>query len=369
VRVVIDGLPITGMSLAIVVEHLLEGWDELDTGDELHLVVGPKAPITIPDSVHVHEIAFGSRAFVSRMRAQSLDVPRLCRRLDADVMLGVLATTTITPLPCPRALIAYDLRHELRPEQFTTKARALRTVSYSVGYRQADAITCISDRTRHDLLASRSWLADRIVRTTHLGADHVDRWPARDPETPDYAIAFGQYGNKNVDLVVEAWSQLHARGTNLPLVLVGLSATDRERTQKAVASRGLTDTITLLPWIPDEDLQRRFAGASRVVFPSDFEGFGLPAAEAMRLGIPLVVTPEPALLEITGGRAAVMTGWDATALADAVVAAGSTTPEQLAAARDQVAALTWSNTAANTRAALGEAIDRYPHSRRYRTRK
>ncbi len=92
VRVVIDAVPMRGDSLSIVVEHMLEGWLQLDTGDELHLVVGPDPQADIPDGVIIHQMQFGKRAFLSRMRAQSVFIPRLCRDIDADSLLGTLPT-------------------------------------------------------------------------------------------------------------------------------------------------------------------------------------------------------------------------------------------------------------------------------------
>ncbi len=70
-----------------------------------------------------------------------------------------------------------------------------------------------------------------------------------------------------------------------------------------------------------------------IVFPSDFEGFGLPVAEGMRLGKAVVIGPERATTEVAGGHAFVMADWTADALADAVRAAEAMTDEQRAAAR------------------------------------
>jgi glycosyltransferase involved in cell wall biosynthesis len=351
VRVVIDGLPIQGQSLAIVVEHLLEGWEQLNTDDELHLVTGPDAEMTVPKSVIVHEANAGGGNFIGRLRDQSFQVPKICRDVKADVMLGVLPTTVITPLPCPRALIAYDLRHELRPGQFTRGQRLKRRIFYDLGFFQADAILCISERTRQDMLAARPWLAKREMRVAHLGGDHTDTWPARVAGEP-YALAFGQYGNKNVDLVVDAWALLKQRGYTGKLAIVGLNDDSRTALQERVDRLGLTDLVLPQPWLSDEEFRERFASAALVVFPSDFEGFGMPAVEAMQLGIPLVITPERALLEVTAGHATVMEGWDAPALADAVPRALSTDAAALAAATAHGRTFTWANTAASTRAAL-----------------
>jgi len=342
VRVVVNAVPVAGTSLGVVAENLCKGWAELEADDELHVVLRPGVGLDVPGGISVHEVGG------SRFSAMERAVPALCRRVGADAMLGVTPATTLGPLPCPRAVIALDLRHEARPEQFSAKTRLLRTVSYGLGYRRADAIVCISQRTRDDLVAAHPAVGRRPVTVAQLGADHVLTWATADrPGT--YALAFGQWGNKNVGLVVEAWSILPER---MPLVVVGLPAAARAAVEADVARRGLADVVTVLPWLSAEDFQRRFTGASLVVFPSDYEGFGLPAVEAMRLGIPVVVTPDRALLEVTGGLATTMDGWDAEALARAVGCARRTTGAQLAAAVAHASGFTWRRTAEAVRATL-----------------
>jgi glycosyltransferase involved in cell wall biosynthesis len=345
-----------GDSLSIVVEHMLEGWLQLDSGDELHLVVGPDPQIKIPDGVIVHQMKFGRQAFLSRLHAQNVKIPRLCRSIDADIMLGTLPTTTLTPLPCPRAIIIYDLRYKIRPEGFTRKSRIMRNLSYNVGFRQFDAGVCISERTKRDLLRFYPRLWKRPLRTAHLGADHVDAWPVNRPETP-YAIAFSHYANKNVDLVIDAWAMRHQKGdSSLPLALVGVSGTERPRILERIAELGLVGFVNVFPWMPIETFRETFASSSMVVFPSDFEGFGLPAAEAMRLGIPVVITPDLALLEITDGHATVMEGETPDALVRAVEVAQRVTPEATEAARRHADRFTWSNFAFGTRWLLAETV-------------
>jgi glycosyltransferase involved in cell wall biosynthesis len=354
-RVVIDGIPISGASIGIVAEHLLGAWAALDLNDELHLVVGPDADIDIPSSVHVHHARYGRSPFVSRLWAQSAAIPRICRDVKADIMLGIIPTTTVTPLPCPRAVIAYDVRHELRPEQFARQTRLAKQVGYGVGFHQADAVACISERTRRDLLAGHPRLRRRIVDVALLGADHVASWPVHRPAV-DYAVAFGQYGNKNVQLVLQGWAALHGRGDALPLVIVGLSPPDRTAVESTVTEMGLSDVVSALPWLPAASFKERFASASVIVFPSEFEGFGLPAVEAMWLGIPLVISKEPALLEVTAGHATEMERDDAEALASAVSAARHMPAGALEAAQTHAATFTWRATATHIRDMLEKAI-------------
>jgi glycosyltransferase involved in cell wall biosynthesis len=347
VRIVVNAVPVRGTSLGVVTENLLKGWAQLDADDDIHVVLRPDVDLDLPESRSLTVHPTGG----SRFAAMDLRVPSLCRALRADAMLGVTPATTVAPLPCPRTIIALDLRHERRPEQFSTKARFLRVTSYAMGYHQADAIVCISHRTRDDLVDAHPYLRRRRVTVAQLGADHVLVWPPKQAG-PEHALAFGQWGNKNVDLVVEAWGLLRARGDGLPLVIVGLPDDAQEAVEADVTARGLQDVITVKPWLGKEEFRQTFTSASLVVFPSDYEGFGLPAVEAMRLGIPTVVTPERALLEVTGGLATVTDGWDAQALAAAVPLARRTSAAALTAAKEHAAGFTWRRTAQAVRDAL-----------------
>jgi glycosyltransferase involved in cell wall biosynthesis len=271
-------------------------------------------------------------------------------------MLGVIPATTMVPLPCPRSVILYDLRHELRPDQFSREARILR-VSYNIGLRQTDAIASISNRTTKDLLASRPWIDASRVTLAYLAADQADEWPRPStPVDPPYALGFGQYANKNVGMLLEAWALLRDAGQARQLQLCGIPEEDRAAITAQIERLGLGELVTPLGWIPSEELHERFAAAGLVVFPSDFEGFGMPAAEAMRLGIPLVISPDPALVEVAGGHATLMRDWGPRPLADAIVAAWHTPPEQLAAAKAFATRYTWANMAAGVRRSCEIAI-------------
>lgn len=258
--------------------------------------------------------------------------------------------------PCPRAFIALDVRHEVHPEQFSFRTRLLRGAGYGIGFRQANGIACISERTRNDIVRRHPFLAQRRIRTAPLGADHVLGWPAREANAP-YALTFGQWGNKNVDLTLQAWSNLQTQGDALPLVLVGVPDHERDAVGARVAALGLSKLVTIRPWLSRNEFQGCFASAAVVVFPSDHEGFGLPAIEAMRLGIPLVITPDEALLETTAGLATVTKDWSAESLALAVPKALQSTPEELKRCVEHAATFTWQRMAGQVRSLLEDCLE------------
>jgi glycosyltransferase involved in cell wall biosynthesis len=355
VRVVIDAIPVVPFGgYAVTLEGLLAGWDRMETDDEIHVLLAEGVEHELPASVTVHRFRVGKPEVLRRIVVQSRAARRVCREVGADVLLAIVPTTAVAPVGAPKVITVHDLRHELLPEQFTRGRRLLRKLSYGIGYRQAAGVICISERTRKDLLRSRPWLGDRPVFTVHWAADHVDDWPRRDAaDHGGYALAFGHFPNKAVDRVIDAWEILRERGEARPLVLVGLAGDARERLLERLRQAGLKNLITPLPWLDNDEFHARFASAGLVVFPSDFEGFGLPAVEAMRLGIPLVISDDDALLEVTGGNAIAVSGDDPASLAAAVSAAWATSEEDLNRARAH-AGRSWEDVARETRAALAE---------------
>jgi glycosyltransferase involved in cell wall biosynthesis len=358
VRIVIDAIPVVPFGgYAVTLRGLLTGWDRLRTEDEIHVLSAEGVQLGLPESVELHRVRVGRPAVARRILVQSTAARRVCRAVDADVLLAAIPTTAVAPVGCPKVITVHDLRHELVPRQFSPGRRLLRKLSYGIAYRQAAGVICISERTRADLLRSRPWLRSRPVFTVHWAADHVDSWPRRDSAGQEgYALAFGHFPNKAVERVVDAWKVLRDRGEARPLVFVGLSGTDRERVLERLRATGLEDLITPLPWLDDEQFHARFASAGLIVFPSDFEGFGLPAVEAMRLGIPLVISRDQALREVTGGNATVVADDDPESLAQAVSAAWDTPQHDLDRARAHVDR-TWEDVARETRAALAEVAE------------
>ena len=186
---------------------------------------------------------------------------------------------------------------------------------------------------------------------TYLGADHVLSWPAAVDTGP--AVAFAHHTNKNQDLILDAWAILAGRANTVPpLMMVGVSGTNREKLTAMLEERKLSQHVQLAPFLPEEEYRRMLSAAASIVFPSDFEGFGLPIVEGMALGKPVVIGPERATMEVAGGHAVVMADWTAEALADAVTTAGRLSSEELELARVWGAGFTWDRTVTQTRAML-----------------
>lgn len=121
---------------------------------------------------------------------------------------------------------------------------------------------------------------------------------------------------KGVRYLVEACGRLKDQVPDLHLHIVGKSLSD-ETTAK-IKEHGLEDRVTFLTGLSREEIAREFQSASLLVSPSLYEGFGLPAAEAMSCGTPVIVTDGGALPEVAGEAGVIVPKGDADALAEAI---------------------------------------------------
>ncbi|WP_310962195.1 glycosyltransferase [Nocardioides terrisoli] len=355
-HIVVDAFAVRSGSAAITLENLLAGWSELGAGDQITVVAGEEPSFRLPAGARVEVVPPPLGGAVGTLWARSLGVRRAARRLGADGVVSGVTASGLLGTPCPRGVILYDLRHELRPHQFGLGRRLARRAAYAWSFRSAGAVYCISRRTLGDLVDRHPAARARAVEARY-GADHVDRWPPAAPSegAAPYALAFGQFANKNVDAVLDAWAEFCCTEATWRLRLVGMGRADRQAATERVARLGIEDRVELMSWLDDEQFVACFAGAGLVVFPSDFEGFGLPAVEALRLRIPLVVSDDPALAEVTGGHAETARRITPPDLAESMRRAIKRTPAELDAGRAYTEQFTWRSMASAIRSSLVSA--------------
>jgi len=145
---------------------------------------------------------------------------------------------------------------------------------------------------------------------------------------------------KNLPALVAAFALLRHRRPELTLVLAGSAGWE----ERPLAAEG----VRLLGFVPDEELVRLYRGAAVFAYPSLFEGFGIPVAEALASGIPAVVSSHPSLNEASGEAALRADPGDAEAFADALEQALEADDERRAAGLAHASRFTWR--------ACGEAV-------------
>lgn len=177
--------------------------------------------------------------------------------------------------------------------------------------RRAEKIVAVSDFTRNDILDNYgSDLEKKIVVTYEACEDHCMLSPEKDAEIlrrygimEQYLIYVGNaYPHKNLERLLTAFASLEERFPGLGLVLVGKEDYFYRRLKKMVSDRKIKHVI-FAGYVPDYDLDVLKHNARAFVFPSLYEGFGLPPLEAMACGTPVISSDHPCMREILGGSA------------------------------------------------------------------
>jgi glycosyltransferase involved in cell wall biosynthesis len=241
------------------------------------------------------------------------------------------ATNFVLP-PARRAagvVTVHDLSFVRHPDTVSAASQRYRDlVPRSV--RRA-AVVLAPTATTADEVADYYGLDPGRVLPTLLGVDPM--WAAATAPEPDWLRRRGlpeRYllfvGNreprKNLPVLLRAHADLRSSQPDVPpLVLVGPPGWGGANDDTVSGASDGADAVVIAGYLSDADLPRVVAGAVAVVLPSRYEGFGLPALEAMACGVPAVVSDLPVLREVTGGLAKYVPVGDADALATALAAA------------------------------------------------
>jgi glycosyltransferase involved in cell wall biosynthesis len=355
-RVLIDASGADSGGLATVAASLIGAWGTADeaAADELHVVATSlflkRASIQMQDC-YTHAIEPG---LVGRLGAQYWLVQSVAKRVGPDVLLATLPIVPLGRIRCPIVVICYDLRHELRPSEFGPIRRLARAIEYRRAYQRASKIIAISRRTASDLVRHYPGLASK-VSVAHLGADHLPPYQGVLPGGPRHALAYAQHSNKRPELAIKAWALMNGLVSDLPVLsVIGASPGKALELRRLCESLDVPATLVTIRGALDESAYLQTLQRSQLlVFPSSFEGFGLPVLEALRNKIPVVVTPDEALKEVGDDQITVATDDSAEALAEAVkLALTRDTADRRAAGAVWAAGFTWRSTAAAIRTIL-----------------
>lgn len=254
---------------------------------------------------------------------QQLLLPKRLARGDADLLWSPLQTLPGS-CPVPAVVTVHDLTVLLMPEAHRTKVRWSQVPFLERSLERARRVVAVSEATARDLRfhfasAFRGADGEDKLRVVHHGVSPRFR-PAADEEREAIRRELGCPGGyllfagtleprKNVEGVVEAWLALRDDDPAAPpLVLAGgygwrsrpLLRRIRHLQERTPGTGG---GIHLLGRVDDATLARLYRGASVFVYPSFYEGFGMPVAEAMASGVPVVTSDRSSLPEVAAGAA------------------------------------------------------------------
>lgn len=190
------------------------------------------------------------------------------------------------------------------------KFRMYRIVIWSA-IRRSIAVIAVSRFTRDDVLQHYPIAKNKIV-VTYEACDFPDGVPSEEADVKilatygilrPYILYVGNaYPHKNLELLIAAFTEILKAHPTLHLVLVGKIDYFYERVKRFVAEQGVANVV-FTEFIPDTELNAVYRNAEMYVFPSQYEGFGLPPLEAMANGVPVLAANHPCMREILGDSA------------------------------------------------------------------
>ena len=257
-------------------------------------------------------------------------------------------------------LTLHDFTYRLCPKTHTVPNRLFLTLAMRCFLRAANALIAVSECTKRD--ATRLYgVEPSKVTVIHLGVDPRFRPVSRNEKTdlrekyglPDhFLLVLGTLEpRKNLAAVLDAYCLLKRRGLRHKLVVAGKRGWLFQKVLDKIEKLGLGDDLIMTGHIPDADLPTLYGSADLFVFPSLYEGFGLPVLEAMACGTPVACSNASSLPEVVGPAALLFDPRDPGQIAEGIthVLENSSLIEQLREkGRIRAKELTWDKTAQET---------------------
>jgi glycosyltransferase involved in cell wall biosynthesis len=228
-------------------------------------------------------------------------------------------------------LTIHDLAFMRIPDAHTRLRVTLTPKFVRKSIAKADAILAVSEHTKKDIVELFGVDPEKIT-VSYNGVDHHRFLPIRDPSIikkvcqrygilRPYIYYLGTIEpRKNVNVLLKAFSQVNDRmGGCFQLVLSGKMGWKVDDLTKEIANMAARGNLIYTGYISDEDKAVLYNGAELFVYPSRYEGFGIPVVEAMACGCPVITTNVSSLPEVAGAAGMLVEPNNTEALADAMI--------------------------------------------------
>jgi glycosyltransferase involved in cell wall biosynthesis len=289
--------------------NLLEHLVKLDTANE-YIFVYHDEDSAGSYSVYpnVEEIVVGSP---SRLTWDQIAMISVVRRKQLDLIFNPKLSSPLFA-DCKKIFVLHGDDWFTFPQNYEVFDRFYHSIAVSIYCKKADSIISVSNSATQHIIRALRVDPGKIRTIQHGVSDHfkptkdeeVLAWVRQKYHLPDSFILYvGQiYPMKNVGGIVRAFSSVHKR---LPhkLVLVGNPGPKSKSDLALIDKLQLQDEVILTGWVPDEHLPAMYSLADLFVFPSFYEGFGIPLLEAMACGCPIVTSNVETPVEVVDNAA------------------------------------------------------------------
>ena len=314
--------------------------------DDLDLWAATTRPDLVPSGIT--GVQLGGHG---QFRRLLLDLPLALRRTQAALLHG---NYFLPPAwRGPAVVTVHDISFARRTDYMPrTDLMAFRTL-VPRAMRRAERVLTVTEWARHDILDRYDLDEERVVVTPNgIDEDLLPDGPV--PKRPPYLLFVGGLQRrKDPVTAVRALAQLREP---LQLVIAGRDRGEAAAVHATIEELGVGDRVDLLDYVSRDDLLALYRGAEALVFPSRYEGFGLPVLEAMACGTPVVAAATTSIPEVAGDAAVLVPPGDPAALAEGIEQALGNAERLVPAGLRRAALFRWSVTADRTSAVYREIL-------------
>ena len=303
----------------IYLRSLLLGLSQLETPHQFEVFTNAE---TSPDLVPRHpnwcEHRTGVRASIRPLRLlfeQTL-LPFACSDLDVLFCPGFTAPALA---PCHTVTTIHDLQHVRHGEYFRRLDLPFWRYFVWQAVRTSTRLIAVSDQTRTDVLRHYSIPETKVITVWHGVEQEFSAIAERRKRTccePIMLFPATTHLHKNHSRLLRAFRKFSLESPEWRLVLTGVMGYAHESVCAEVAALGIERSVDILGWLPRAQLYDWFERAAALLYPSLFEGFGLPVLEGLTAGVPTACSAIEPLLTIVGDAALLFDPYSESAILD-----------------------------------------------------
>ncbi len=222
-----------------------------------------------------------------RILWEQLALPFAIRSDKLDVLLNAGFTSPLWA-HCPQVTYIHDLQYKCHPEYFRPPDLLFWKLLVGSSIRNSTRLVTLSIAAQRDIQR----FFNRSAAVAPLGVEQRFFDMAAQRKSNDaqpYILCVSTlHPHKNIELLIQAYAEFRNRHPEINLVLAGMRGFNAQPVEQLIQQLNLSQHVRITGWISREEIYSLYAGASSFVFPSLFEGFGIPLVEALAAGIPSI---------------------------------------------------------------------------------
>jgi glycosyltransferase involved in cell wall biosynthesis len=339
----------------IYLRELLKALAELDQANEYLVFTNLETQSElVPRQTNFHwkPQAVHARFRPARILWEQMVLPFEAARYRLDVMFNPGFTAPIFA-PCRQVTVFHDLQHKRHPEYFRWFDLPFWQLLLWAAAHRSHRLIAVSEATRSDLLHYYRIPKERVTVVHHGVEPAFSRLDRSHMES--YLLCVSTlHPHKNLPRLIRAYGR---KKRDFRLILPGLRGFHANTIERLIEEMGLRDSVRITGWVPREELYTLYERARAFVYPSTFEGFGMPVLEALAAGIPVACSNIPPLREVAGDAALFFDPMNEDDIASGIerLMDDASLQERLTTSgRERARAFTWRQSAEQTLKALLE---------------